>query len=135
MSESTTTSPVTKFLAWCFGIAGIFMLISAGSGGGGSASASQASGDRSETNLVMEACSEAQRAVKASLKAPASAKFPGCVMGAHEYTINTNEARDKFSVRGHVDAQNDFGAMIRSEFIVILSRSGDSWTATRVAVE
>lgn len=91
--------------------------------------------DRSGTHLTMEACAQAQRAVKSQLKAPASAKFPGCAMGAHEYKITTNEARDKFAVRGHVDSQNSFGAMIRSEFGVILDYSDGNWTATRVAIE
>ena len=39
------------------------------------------------SQLMVFACSEAQRAVKQRLKAPTSAKFPGCGLSLAEYEI------------------------------------------------
>ncbi len=88
----------------------------------------------------MEACEEAKDAVRAQLKAPSTAKFPGCVFGGHEYQIRADDQRVTWFVIGHVDAQNSYGAMIRSEWIVKLNRSddgrgGDAWKVLAVTME
>lgn len=104
-------------------------------GGGETETASSPPRQSDEATHFARACLEAQRAVKAKLKAPASAKFPGCVLGIGSYEIRTNPERTKFFVKGHVDAQNSFGASLRNQFAVILSRNGESWSADKVAIE
>lgn len=93
-----------------------------------------AAGNRDES-LSLEACQEAIRAVRPRLKAPATAKFPGCVFGAHEYEIRADETRSTWWVLGHVDSQNSFGAMIRTKWIVKLTHKGDNWKVQRVEFE
>lgn len=66
------------------------------------------------------ACVAAQRVIRTGLKAPATAKFPGCVLGADQYVISHSSDRRSWIVRGHVDAQNGFGAMIREQWRVEL---------------
>ena len=57
-----------------------------------------------------KAMSYAEEVVRANLKAPSSAKFPG------SYHVFKNN--DVIEVVGYVDSQNSFGAMIRSKFFV-----------------
>jgi hypothetical protein len=87
------------------------------------------------TRLSLEACLRAQSAVRAYLKAPSTAKFPGCVFGANEYEIRADAARETFYVLGHVDSQNDFGAMLRSQFVVKMQRANDTWKTISVNIE
>ena len=58
-----------------------------------------------------------QSAVQAQLRAPASAVFPD----AREALEATGACR--FRVAGHVDAQNGFGALVRSEFVGTVQRA------------
>lgn len=126
------TSPLTKTFAWIIGIIGVVAIISAMQGDPAPRPSAQASAD---DRLSLEACNAAQEAVRAKLKAPASAKFPGCAFGAHEYRIRADEARETFWVMGHVDAQNSMGAMLRSEFGVKLERRGSDLVPVQVALE
>lgn len=63
--------------------------------------------------------------VKGNLKSPSTAKFGR--IGDHEvYKIEGME--NAFEVRGHVDSQNSFGAMIGAPFVCRLQYVGDeSW--------
>jgi hypothetical protein len=71
-----------------------------------------------------EAISEAKSAVKAALKSPSSADFVGA-------SIRTKQEGCAWTVTGEVDAQNSFGAMIRSTFRVNLRRlSDDVWLSS-----
>jgi hypothetical protein len=102
--------------------------------------AASAPRDADELSLRLGACDEAQEAVKARLKAPSTAVFPGCgFWGMTEYDVRSNEDRTKVSVQGYVDAQNSFGAQIRNRFIVKLTRRVGSnpysgWIVTDVAI-
>jgi ribosomal protein L40E len=81
---------------------------------------------QSQDNLIMvSACHQAEKSVKARLKAPATAEFPGCFLGLGEYRFNIMRASREVIVRGHVDAQNSFGAKLRREFVVNLHSSTD----------
>lgn len=124
------TSPLTKALAWFFAIALGIAIIA-----GMSSDPAPRPGPSADDLLAMEACAIAQEAVKAKLKAPSSAKFPGCAFGAHEYRIRADEARDTVWVMGHVDAQNDFGAMLRSDFGVKLERRNGQLVAVQAVLE
>jgi hypothetical protein len=77
-----------------------------------------------EKDMTVEACMFSQTIVKAHLKAPATAEFPNCGTDLNEYYIRANPARDTFIVESHVDAQNGFGAKIRTRFEATMSRTG-----------
>lgn len=64
-----------------------------------------------------------ERGVKEFLKSPSSAKFP---------SINGwyfGKDREKIVAQSYVDAQNSFGAMLRSEFQVTFTPDGESVTS------
>ena len=71
------------------------------------------------------AYNQAQRFVKAALKAPSTAQFP--------LTGNTQEVQtNRFLSQGYVDSQNSFGAMLRTSFVVTLRYNGaESYDALR----
>jgi len=56
--------------------------------------------------------------VSGQLVAPATAKFSG------EQFFDTADPE----VTGNVDAENEFGALLRSQFSCNMARSGDDWT-------
>ncbi len=65
--------------------------------------------------------------VRAKLKSPHSAQFPY----SSEPGVVVNEiSPDSYTVRGYVDSQNSFGAMLRTWFTCILKEniSSDNWT-------
>lgn len=100
-------------------------------------------GDAEKTEagfLLTKACLRAQRAVEKHLKSPKSADFPDCGWSLEKYKIKASPDRKTFWVQGYVDAQNGFGAMIRSKWVVQLSRSQDTqgeeiWAVVDLAIE
>ena len=70
----------------------------------------------SDSHQAKKAC---EAYVKTQLKTPSTAKFSG-----EEY-FSTDH-----SVHGNVDAQNEFGASIRSLFSCSVSHVGGTWTVT-----
>ncbi len=77
-----------------------------------------------------DACAYAQVFVKRQLKAPSTAKFPYCSTATIVHDGNT------WTVLSYVDAQNSFGAMLRSEFIAVIEyRPGTKeWYPTNVVI-
>lgn len=69
----------------------------------------------------------AEKAVTDSLKSPSTAKF--C-----KYTemTATNLGGDRWKVTGYVDAQNSFGAVIRTNWTVTLTLTGKGFTDYQV---
>ncbi len=68
-----------------------------------------------------EAKDKALEAVKASLKSPATSEFD-------ETTVNVSQKGCDWTVKGDVDAQNSFGALLRSSYRVELKRvAKDTW--------
>ena len=63
----------------------------------------------------------AEQHVKTALKAPSTAKFPDLLWNAGEWSVSRDH--DVITVRSWVDAQNSFGAMIRSRFTAQYSYS------------
>jgi hypothetical protein len=57
----------------------------------------------------------AEQNVKSALKSPSTAEFPSLVLNQDEWSISRDH--DVITVRSWVDAQNSFGAMIRSTFV------------------
>lgn len=62
--------------------------------------------------------------VKEGLKAPSTAEFPSRVFDSEDWKVRRKD--DVVTVSSYVDAQNDFGAMIRSNFVVQISYSTSS---------
>jgi hypothetical protein len=69
----------------------------------------------------------AENFIKDQLKAPSTAEF-----SPHgETRVAYNEADDTYTVRGWVDAQNSFGAKLRSKYICTVRNTvGDRWQAS-----
>lgn len=76
----------------------------------------------------LEACGWCQVKVKEELKAPASAKFPSCNRASIRKV-----AEGVYAVKSYVDAQNSFGAMIRTGYVCQVKYRGDHlWTLQRL---
>jgi hypothetical protein len=80
-----------------------------------------ANGEESLDTARFSARSHAQTFVKRHLKAPATAEFP---WGTDEYSI-VSLGDGRWKVSSYVDAQNGFGAMVRSRWDVTLRRKED----------
>src|SRR5687768_1316046 len=78
------------------------------------------------------ACAMSQQFVRQKLKAPATATFPAWSDDACVVTHRNHI----WVVRSYVDAQNDFGAMLRTPYTVemIYSPSRDTWTLADIAI-
>jgi hypothetical protein len=63
----------------------------------------------------------AQEHVKGLLKAPASAKWPGAFSGIDIETHAKKLADGTYLVDSYVDAQNSFGAMVRTRYVLKLN--------------
>ena len=71
----------------------------------------------------------AEEAVRANLKSPASADFHGA-----DRRVTYDGCI--YTVRGTVDAQNSFGALMRSNYRVKLLRmENDQWLVTKVSID
>ncbi len=74
-----------------------------------------------------EAWIEAKRTVKQDLVAPRTAKFP---WGADRIV----QQGGVWQVWGHVDSQNSFGAMIRSDWYCELRKTNGQWRCETLAI-
>lgn len=88
-----------------------------------------------EDMTIAFACEAALKAVRARLKAPSTADFPSCTWSASEYTVRATPDRSRFWVSGHVDAQNAYGAKLRQQFIVELTKGPGESTAAFTPVK
>lgn len=76
------------------------------------------------------ACDVAKQFVKARLKAPSTAKFPGCGDMGYE------RDGDAWKVSGYVDSENSFSAMLRSQFYIEMTATGaDSFVLTTIKIQ
>ena len=75
-----------------------------------------------ERDLRDAACSVLQQQVTKKLKPPSTASFDSCFRDAKIVRL---EGEEKFQVTGWVDAQNSFGAMIRSTYVGTAWDSGE----------
>jgi hypothetical protein len=65
-----------------------------------------------------------QQFLKDRLKAPSTAKFP-----LYDAACVTDLGDGRYKVTSYVDAQNSFGAMLRTRYVCVLRKStdGDQW--------
>lgn len=73
--------------------------------------------DESEANIM------AQGFIKQVLKSPSTADFPFL-----DYTTTIDGSR--YTVVSYVDSENGFGAMIRSNWRVVMDHNGGEWNST-----
>jgi len=71
---------------------------------------------------------QAQQFVLRGLKAPSTAKFP-----ALPYNTSA-DGNGLYKVDSFVDSENSFGAMIRSDWTVLMRLSGETWTLERMII-
>jgi hypothetical protein len=74
-----------------------------------------------ELKLKAKACADpfqiirdSRERVKASLKSPSSAKFPGTALEPYKDTLATSSSDCTWSVSSYLDSENGFGASLRS---------------------
>lgn len=67
--------------------------------------------------------------VKNTLKAPSTAEFPGGLLTPYQ-DWNMSKSNNLVTVSSYVDAENSFGAMIRSPFTIQMKIDGDTWSVT-----
>jgi hypothetical protein len=79
----------------------------------------------SDEHLILGA---AQEGVRRILKSPSTASFPSRTLNRAAYAI-TAHSPDSCTVTGYVDAQNSFGATLRSNWTVDCERNGRFWFA------
>ena len=86
-----------------------------------------------DRDLISAACFVTQKRVQEMLKAPSTAKFPSC--SGEDMIVMRDGKTEKFTVIGHVDSQNGFGAQIRTRFSATAEHSGaDASYGWRVSV-
>ncbi|QDY06166.1 hypothetical protein FJK98_02470 [Micromonospora sp. HM134] len=107
--QPATTSGSNTALAWLVGIGGLLALL---------CGMVALDGDDPPSDPGPDAERVCQDFVKKRLKAPASAEFTGIT--------HTGYGSD-YTVTGSVDAQNTFGATIRSTFTCQVRDAGDEW--------
>lgn len=89
-------------------------------GGGGNSTPTK---DRSGGSTM--AYMMCQEFVEKNLKSPATAKFPN---KSDIQVLTIRDKKDAFQIRGYVDAQNGFGALIRTRYTCEVSYTGqDNW--------
>lgn len=68
--------------------------------------------------------------VKNRLRSPSTADFPSL------YSDKVTALSDSvYVVRAYVDAQNGFGATVRTNFVCMTATDGDSWRLREIAME
>lgn len=84
--------------------------------------------------LPIRLCNAAQEAVSSQLKSPATAEFSSCTIPGVYF--EWADGSGVYSIKGHVDSQNGFGAMIRSRYVVKMYSPDDkNFTIVRVSIE
>lgn len=90
----------------------------------------QRKAQREEETRRMDAWMTSQEFVKRRLKSPSTAEF-----SSQSNTSVTKVDSLTYRVRGHVDAQNSFGAMLRNQYVVTMRSSGDTWELLDISMD
>jgi hypothetical protein len=91
-----------------------------------------------EKNDQSTAYSFTRSLVKQTLRSPSSAKFPSILGGNVEVKVGNiieDDLTCEFEVRGYVDSQNGFGAMLRTNYLatVKFEAQGARWILLDIA--
>lgn len=71
----------------------------------------------------------AQEFVSDRLKSPGSAKYP-----TYDPSYVTITSPNSYTVASYVDSQNGFGALLRSDWTMHLTKNGDKFSATNINI-
>lgn len=128
LAKDTATTPTPppkkskKWIYWGFGF--LFLLGIANSG-----SNSRQSGSKISSNDWLPLINAAQQGIRSILKSPSTASFPSPITNSNAYIVDEHSA-NSCTVKGYVDAQNGFGAQLRSYWIIDCEKNGRTWIAT-----
>lgn len=84
---------------------------------------------------MLQAQIQCPRAIKASLKAPSTAKMPHISRSSQRsgsFVATASEDASVVRVMTYVDSQNSFGTMIRTKFQCDLRKIGKEWTIIKL---
>lgn len=87
---------------------------------------------QAQTDPAQAAYYTAQKAVEKALKAPATAQFSTPLVDRSAGYRTLGDGR--YEAWGYVDSENSFGAMIRSEWRVVLRREGSVYAVLYMKV-
>lgn len=88
-------------------------------------------GETQTLTLEQEADRICRQAMNDRLKAPATAKFP-----PESVDVITREVYDgSYRVTSYVDAENSFGALLRTEYSCRLKREAEQWVLIQIRTE
>lgn len=87
----------------------------------------------SDLTTLYSAYSACQEFVKDRLKAPSTASFPSFLLNSDE--IRYSQTGEHITLAAWVDAQNAFGAMLRTNFTCEVKHIDDSWRLEQVKFE
>lgn len=73
------------------------------------------------TGSQTEACTYAQMEIENKLKSPSTAKHPACSLNTY-----TKLSASKYKVKSYVEAQNSFGAIVRTNYQCTVTFNNDS---------
>lgn len=114
-----SSTPVWVYIAASFSVLIVAALIL----GNSETKTGPQTGDKTGAYLI------AQEFVTDQLKAPATAKYPSSA-------TSVRLVGKKWHVRGYVDSQNSFGALIRSEWhCVVYTTDGTNWSLDEIVIE
>ncbi|PHM69043.1 DNA translocase FtsK [Xenorhabdus kozodoii] len=106
-NNSNSEVLVTNFLGWIIGVVIFIIMIAVLHSCSGNSSAPETDYCSDDTTAYIYA----KKFISTHLKAPSTAKF------ASYYDVKSSQPKEcKFNFIGYVDAENSFGAMIRTQF-------------------
>lgn len=89
----------------------------------------------SASDAKVSAWVAAEGFVRSRLKSPATASFGGISEPQLPENCVLDTGNGTYCVRGFVDSQNDFGATVRSQFILQVRDAGDKWLLDSIVLE
>lgn len=89
-------------------------------------------------DIKNECITYAKETIKENIRTPGTVKFPKTMIDADAYEVVTCESTtadmDGYIVTGYFDAQNAFGALVRSDFIVQLEMNDKQWRCVDIII-
>jgi hypothetical protein len=90
-------------------------------------------GSKKPSGDEIAAYTMSQTFVKRELQSPGTAEFPSLLWEKRDVRVTYDTSTGLYTVRAWVDAENAFGAKIRTNHIAVVQQTGaDTWEAKRV---
>jgi len=123
----------STIVAACLVVAAVAAMLTEGCGPGPTPAAQR---EQTLHENKIEMWVAAQGFVKRSLRAPSTASF-GSVFGEYQDPDScvTDLGGRRYRVRGWVDAENAFGAKVRSDFVCVVKDEGETWRLESIEIE